>query len=444
MANVFSLTDGATTVNLNSGDYSTLNYPLFAPNGEELEQGTVSETIDLLIGGSTAATTQTNARAIESLLEAARRRQRSGSGPRVYMQAQLDSDASTWRSEVIDGRLTGEQSVNQLWRTRIEAGLLLTRRAWWEGAEAELQLSTSNASAATGGRTIYNHDDSGTGHDNWVQIASSQVGGVLPAPVRIEMTNTVGSAQSYTKLFLATNAYSDPGNFTHILEGESRLSGGTVTADANCSNSSRLDISLGSGSTATYAWTLSSTLLQDTQGRYFRVLARFADHVGPSTVQLRIMDSTAATTIWQGETVSITGQYGIVQDLGIVPLPPGGYDTTYGALTLALYCRGPMIASLDFLQLTPLDAYRYVELFGMSVANNARIVDDGIEERAYVVSSSVNYPIASPRGRPLMVFPGVTQRVIALHQTVSGGNPASPIANTLSVRIYYRPRRVTI
>ncbi len=440
----FSLTDGTTTVQLNSGDYAMLSYPLYAPNGDELAAGTVSESIDMLVSGSTGAAVQTNMRAVESLLETARRRQRTSTGPRVYLSMQLDTDAAAWRSEIIDGRLTGEQSIDQLWRLKVECAILITRRAYWEGAEVELQLSTSNQSAATGGRTIYNHDDSGTGHDNWVQIASTQVTGVLPAPVRVSLTNNVGSAQLYTKLWMATNAYSDPANFTHILEAEAVLSGGTVTADATCSGGNRLDLSLSDGVTATYAWSLPTATLQDAQGRWFRLLARFNDNFGSPTIQPRILNSAAAYVIWQGEPVTVSAEYGSIVDLGLIPLPPGGYDASYGALALGLYCRGAMLSELDYLQLTPTDSYRYVELLGASVANNGIIVDDGIEGRAYVTVSSVNYPIASPRGAPLMLYPGVTQRIFFLHQTLSGGFPASPIANTFSVRVYYRPRRVTI
>ena len=50
--------------------------------------------------------------------------------------------------------------ITQATSARVRVAVLVERAPWWEGPETELQLSTSNASAATGGQTIYNHDDS--------------------------------------------------------------------------------------------------------------------------------------------------------------------------------------------------------------------------------------------------------------------------------------------
>ena len=68
------------------------------------------------------------------------------------------------------------------------------------------------------------------------------------------------------------------------------------------------------------------------------------------------------------------------------------------------------------------------------------------QDRHKLPKVSAAYPFTQPfkRGEPLLVFPGKTQRLLFLHQTIDTGNPASPIANTMSVRVYYRPRRPTV
>lgn len=444
------ITDGTTTILLSGSDGTyTASYGVsYIPSTGA--GGTMTEQIDWILSG-TVANIRSAVNVVERLLNDARRRRETQQGARVWLEYRPVGTDDYYRSELFDGRVVwssepGERMITQGTSARVRVAVLVERAPWWEGAETELQLSTSNASAATGGQTIYNHDDSGTGHDNWVQIASTQVAGVLPAPVRVELTNTVGSSQSYRKLFAAVNAYGTPASFTHILEAENASGGGTPTVDANCSGGNYLAIALGTGVSVSLAWTISAAQLGYALGRYFRVLARFQDTIGNATVRMAVYDSAGSTLLYAGETFvfGAADAYGIVKDLGTVPLPPGGYISSYTAIVLRLEITGPMIAELDFLQLTPLDAYRYIDLFGAAVANNAAIIDDGLEGITYVRTSSAAAGLASPRGEPLLVFPGKTQRLIFLHETVASGNPASPITNTMSVRVYYRPRRPTV
>jgi hypothetical protein len=433
-----NLTDGTTTISLTASGVMLRSYTPTAPQSEQ----PITESIDLMVYGANTSAMQTKINDIERMLDAAKRRATTHVGARVYLQFQPINDAVLWRSEILSGLLVlDNKALTVFGQAQVRVALILTRVPYWEGAEVELQLSTSNQTAATGGRTIRNHDDSGTGDDNWVQIAAAQVGGVLPAPARVTLTNTTGSAQAYTKVWMAVNAFSDPANFAHMLEGESRSGGiGTVTADANCSNGSRLDVSLGAGVGGSINFWINSTQLQRTQGRRFRLLARFAANTGTPTITPRLVDDTGNVTFWRGESVILATQGQHIADLGTVTLPVGGWGADYGGVTLSLGCRGAMNAQLDFVQLTPLDAYRYVELFGYAVANNAALVDDGIGERTYILTSGVAYPYAAPRGAPLLLYPNTTQRIIFLHQT----STAAPIANAFSVRVYYRPRRLTL
>ena len=85
------------------------------------------------------------------------------------------------------------------------------------------------------------------------------------------------------------------------------------------------------------------------------------------------MDNGGTKTLWTGDEIAVLAATGAetLIDFGIVPLPPGGYDTIYGAARLALEFRGAATVEFDVIQLTMIDSYRYLELAEVAVANNS-------------------------------------------------------------------------
>lgn len=457
MSHSLSLSDGTTTVSLSSSGVFLTRYSPTPPSvrassvrgldGDDVSDPVyenVTETIELLPYANSTATLQTVVNSIERLIDYAKQRQKYRSGPRVYLQLQVDGEGSAYRSEILHGRFEPAEDSLSVWGNyQFPARLYITRRYYWEGALTELQLSTSNSSAATGGKTIYNHDDGDAGNDNWVQIAAAQVGGAIPAPLRLTLQNNTGSSQDYRNIYMAVNAYSDPANFTHIIEGESVVSGyGTSTSLATCSNGAYAARTLVAGSNEMH-WTISSTILQDTQGRDFRIIVRFAQ-LPSATVyaKMNVYDADGLIPLALGDEVQITSSSNALIDFGALPLPPGGYNTTYAALRLVMILRtsGTPTVGIDFLQLTPTDSFRRLYQRGYSAGANSYIIDDGIEGYTTLQASSVDYPIFTVYDSPLMVFPNRIQKIIILHD--EGGSSA--IANTFSIRAYYRPRRLTI
>lgn len=457
MAHVFSINNEATTITLDlaSGvivtgvtlDTPSIESRELIPQGvdggeiESLAYRNVTSTLDLLIVHTTTAGLQGIVNDIEDMLADAHRRQKTGTGGRVYLQVQVDGEASTWRTEILIGRLRIDNALDQWSSKKIEGQLIITRRFYWEGPEKELQLSASTQSAATGGRTVYNHDDADSGHDNWVQIAAAQVGGTLPAPVKLTLQNTTGGSVDYRNLYMATNAFSDPANFTHVIEGEARISGyGTITSLSSCSGGSYNAYAF--SNSGLILWDLSSSLLQKTQGRWFRLLARFAGWTGTDIyVKPILRDATGLVTLWEGDEVRIGSSADTssrIIDLGGIPLPVGGYQTSWGVMTLALSVRatGSAQVDIDFIQLTPLDSYRWVVQRGLSIVNNGMITDDNIEGLTHAGGS----PIYSPKTGPLMVYPSKTQRIVILQDIGSSSN----ITQTLTVRAYIRERRLSV
>lgn len=452
MAHALTISDGTTTVSLSTSNILLLSYVPVAPEMQDNAQfvnggdggevlpvyGNVSETIEIMFENTTKTALQAQVASINRLLDTAKRRQTRRDGDRTYIKFTVDGDSTTYRSEVLSGRLElGEDSMRHYANIKVQARLYITRRFYWEAdGETELQLSKSNVSATTGGVTIYNHDDSGTGHDNWVQIAAAQVGGELPCPLRLTLTNNSGASQAYRNFHIGTNAFSDPANFTHILEGES-ASGGTVTSDSSCSGGSKLVNSSWTG-TNLVQFPLSGTQLQKTGGRWFRLLMRVASLTSSCYIKPQIRTGDGLVILHTGEEVLVNSSVPIV-DLGSMPFPPSAASVAWAdmKLTLSMRAVGTAGIQIDYVQLTPTDSYATLTQLGYTIPNAGIITIDGIEGAIH----SEGFPIYSAPMPTAFVFPNRLQRLIFLHDETTG--PVS-IDNTISVRAYYRPRRLTI
>jgi len=449
MTNTLSVTDGTTTISLTSSGVVLTSYMPKAPDFDAATGNykDVTEPVEFLIADTTTANVQAKLAALDVLLQGARRAQ-NGRGAKTYLHFQAGADSAAWRSEILDYRLElGEDAAVGLYQARLECTLIVVRRSYWEDTTLRtLALSNGNGSGATSGLSIYNHDDSGTGHDNWLQIAANDVTGVLPAGCQIRLTNDIGATRTYSKIYLALNAFSDPGNFTHILEGESRASGGSIVSDAAYySNGQALSFTIGSGgtpSTSTFVWTLPAATLQDAAGRPFRLLARFAGGLGTTTCYAEVRAANGTSTLWRGDSVALPDLYGGLLDLGVVPLPPGGYSTAYGALTLALTFTGIATRYLDFIQLTPMDAFVLLECMA-PCAHGEAVMYDSIEDRQYILSGATELGYVTASGGRLLLQPGVINRLIVLQENSTGTNRGE-ISESFTAMVRYRPRRLTI
>lgn len=438
MAHALSITDGATTFSL-----STTNCILTQYTPAEPQQGetTVTETIDVLFYAASVAAMRTAIDGLQTLLDRARRRQGWGVGPVVHLLYQPDGDATAWRSRIIDARLEYNEDTLRAWgQAKLPASLLIERDAIREGSLTQLPLTNSSGTDNTSGLTVSLHDDASA--DSYVQITGANVGGSLPAPLLLQLTNNTGSSVQYYEVLVANNAFSDPANFTHVMQAEStRVTGsGTISSDATCSNGQYNGWSFTNSNVQQY--TLSQTLLQDAQGYDFHLLARFRSQTARVFVRPHIYDSTGAFVLWTGDEVELPLISPAIADLGVIPLPSGGYSSAWGAMRLYLAWRAEgAVAALDtdFFAFFPANTFRRLRV-PVTVANSSIIVDDGIEDRAYVKTGTAELPAVQPQGMPLLVWPGTLQR---LYFAWSLANMTAPIAQTFSVKAWYRPRRYT-
>jgi hypothetical protein len=135
-----------------------------------------------------------------------------------------------------------------------------------------------------------------------------------------------------------------------------------------------------------------------------------------------------------------------IRDLVTLRLPPWLLGQTYlSALTMTLTGQQNAFSSvnvdLDFLQITPLDGWRMLECAGYGIVQNDRLLDDGINEVAYIDNGvgigKAGYLIGY--GTPIALYPNKDQKLYLLMH--SWQYNTAEIDRTVSVKLYYRPRR---
>lgn len=363
---------------------------------------------------------------------------------RYYIKYQPDGGTRAYRSEILNGRVSfDEELLGYEWHNK-KLSVLVSweRRPFWEATtETELSISNGNGSG-TGGITIWNHSDSAT-HDNHVIIAAGDVKGSISAPARLNLENKTGASVSYHNFYLSGHRYyKDSWYLNWILEGENATGMGS-NVDANSSAGYFGRIAATSGGATAY-WTLSSAAVSAAAGSYYKILARFA--TAPTSSQyVRIQAKVGGVKIWEGDKVQLSadGNYKL-QELGMIQIPPsitGIYSS--GALELALVFYGSGNIDLDFAQLTQADAISLISKTNTySIPNNEFLVDDGPRGIVYGKNSSFQkVPLFAHYGDHVHLRPGEKQFILFLCDET---NLDMDISMTHTVRVYYRPRVLTI
>lgn len=418
---------------------------------ERWEATTVTETLEVLLKG-TSAEVISAVNTIEDILIKAQRQVNSIVDSGTYIEYQANSNTTVYRSRILDGRVewSSEPALRKLpatGDTSVKVYIFITRVGYWEDSETELPLSNTSASgvAATGGRTIYNYDGTTTGHDNWVKIDSASIVGRIPAPIKVKLTNTTGSVQSYKHLHIGVNALADS-SMSHQIEGESAyvLSDGSSVASGSASNGNLWRVTNVDTTTRRISFTFNAALMQKTQGRYFRIFGRFlASGSGVyAKITLRSGSDTGAL-LAEGNEVLLSGSYDI-KDLGTLPLPAGGYNPASEDIWFVIELRAAttQTVDLDFLQLYPTESYRYITQSGETLSANDMIYDNQIDypNQIYAEDATLNRRrmLYAAMGRTY-VYPNRDNRIYVLYDGASVVH-----TNTFSIRAWYRPRVISI
>lgn len=443
MAHVIEITDGVTTVQLNSGAITATRYaPQSAPpqfgateTAGELgltpyEYGNVAEGIELFIQDSTIAAVQTHVANIRKILESGKMRQTAGVGDRAFLQVQYEGEANKWRSEILIGRLILDDAADQISRLKITGLLSVTRRYYFERHD-EVQLSMTSSETTTAATTavIYNNDDADPTKTNHVLFAAAQITGQLPAPLRLRVTNAEASALSWREFFIGNYTFSP------LLVGFNLGSSATGGATHTWANNNR---------EIAWVWPLSNATLTRLAGRRYRVLLALS--VASDDVRYRPEFQATSFGFPLEIGKEMLGANGRLFDVGALNMPPGGdnlngTDCSVAISVLKIGTPGGGTVTADFMQITPAGEglYRRWEQKGFQTAVGDGIEDNGPDGTVYYTDGTVRWPIIAGYGTPIHVWPNRDNklRILMRESNFTAGRK-------MNVRAWFRPRRSDI
>lgn len=458
MTHTLSITDGTTTNTLTASPWFLSEYvPVRASRNSDGSYEPVAETIELHVTGSGSTTAvQTLVNTVERYLQRARQRQETGHGPRIYLQVQWDGEASTWRSELLEGEAEINLDTIRAWGQAFALFRLhIVRKHYFEGPETLARCVQQYSGQSTSEQILYNtFSGEGQAGSNFLEFSSTQIQGVLPTPAIIWQSNTVDSqVRAYTSMQLALGKFQYPYNFAHWYQGENAIGAGSVITEGVSSGGYYRQILAGTIASYVY-WNVR--VRQESSGRSYRVLARFRNYSTGPYVYVRpiIRNQSGTHDLWYGEEVQLPRNVtsSNIVDLGVVPIPlaPSATYTMTVQLALGIRASASSTVNLDFVQLTPLDGYRVLKPGSYQFQNPMAIIDDGVDELTYISAGSTDiitapgvdyyYPLDAGSGNYIMLYPGIAQRLYILKTLTSG----ALVGDALKTKVYYRPRRLTL
>jgi len=391
----------------------------------------ITESIPLQLTGSQSAV-QLTINSINKMLDCARQFDENGYGDQVELMVRAGT-ASAWRTSPIrDGRLSvTEESVQAGLSSgdRTPATLNITRAGYFEGGTANfIPFYNGNGTAnATDGINLLNCADSGGTapalRQNYAYVNPADIQGDLPAPMTLWIRNEIdgGSALPVSKYFISamTPHYDVISNANYYRD----FSG---TADATCSGGAAATYTL-STSDETDMFTAniaSATTFLQLGGAPYHIIARFRNNTSLANVKFRLKFKSGTTTVWAGPQFTLPNT-NIIQDLGVVNMPPGA-SFGWGDGNLVISGQRTTASSetigLDFIQFFGGD---YAEFTGIvNAGDHDYLYIVGRYEKIYRLNSFGNFPVMdwTANGKTaLMLRPGDYNMLLILAQTSTPG-----------------------
>ena len=421
----------------------------------------VTETADVAWTG-TLAEQRTALQTINRLFQQARHRQRTGMGSRVWVEFSAAGDGAyddedNYRSELLSGRVLVDDSYRtglQLESEQLLSQVVFTRRYYWEGALTQLPLTNPNGTDDLTGLLVYNCTDSlgeyGAERANYVDIDGDDVEGDLPAPLVVEMTNTTSTEETGT-VWVSHNIWSDPADLNHVIEGEDASTGGSdvVSGTASGGYVRRYTTVTPDSWYEGITWTLSSELLTACAGNYFQLMARFETAtVNLAYYRFKVSLLQGSNAIWESAPFSIDSNYShAIRPLLAMRLPPWrppSGDVAACSLRLGVSRNdgGDDDLDIDFIHLFATDSYAMLQYVGAGLDEDETLIFDSIEDNVYVSAAGGATGSFVRHGTLALLEPAMDQRLYFLMASWLGDY--AEVDRTMTVKAYYRPRRLTL
>lgn len=412
------------------------------------------------VSGSTRDELSANINAIELLADLARERDIEQIGPRNELQYKWDGMSDMTYFEIIDAELHWPKETMSVEGVHQKDGdgdwiiwnfsLVFTTKPFAfdtspvNGSMTELDLDNGNGTDVTGGLTVYNHDDAGAGHDNWVKVDGEDLKGEFPAIIQLKLKSDSGEAEKTSKVYIGVRK--GDLTFVNILEDNDAafvIGSPSPTLDTGNSSADYYTQFQFSGTTeqALIRWDLTAAQVEATQGP-FRLFGRVKDATHwDQNANYAIAIKYGTEILWQSKWRKPINTTTELFDFGTVYMPPWLVGTETGLAALSIEIRGirdiagTTTIDFDYLGLLPMDGgYRVLEFRATGMAQNEYLVDDGWTDAVYHINTS-----DKKTGLPYGLMPRIElkadtdQRIYFFMEGTSGN---SQIARQLKVQVF--------
>lgn len=449
MTEALTIYTSAGTINLMSASSQTGTgyFSDFTPSiGEGREPDSITtDTFPMYVGGTSRADLATKLNALQTAFEGARIWQDTGAGLRTFVNWQPEGYAAGRRSEVVSGGYSLASGwKNQFSNTAGHRALIdvsITRRNWWEGAEAQISLTNDNGTDNTSGLPIY-HNNSAIGtaptkQVNYVDITPEKVLGEVPCNVRIELTYVSGTIRapifvqsSNNQSYGTTSAFwneNPSGYWTAIASPTS--TGGTAYYQY-------FDAGLGSNAIMTgfsaytdnfkipgnYRGFLALAPLSS--GQSMKIWNSFSDHGEPAKPFYYDTDLSSR-----------------IVEMGITKFPVNASYLPTDILSATLDIQFQAVTAgtvyYDWASFVRCDSYICYKFLSSGIGGSTVFFDDGLDNlQSYLYSTATSKILSwlNFRGKRITLAPNKYNRIhLFPYQTTYIGGQST-------IKIYYRPR----
>ena len=336
------------------------------------------------------------------------------------------------RLEVASGQLRSQQAGS------MQLHLVIQRENSFFSAEQPVPISNSSGGGITNGLTLFNHDDSQVGHDNWFTIDTSALELTQPASLRLEFENNfVGD--SLDDLWVGGMADTSTESRPKLnLEAEDGA-GGTVLNSTRASAGKYARYGLSGSSWANLAtWTIGPVEVSQLRSRVCTPILRLFSPVSESPLSLRLLISIDNNIVWQSPETTAEVEAGVVVlepiSLPLGSLPLLNYAYAHQIILQARHAAaGSHTLELDDMLLLPHEPFAFFHSIS-ALAYQAILVDDGILNSSWSLKQGLEIKTHHRVGVPLVIRPSYKQHFWCF-QTGSNG---APIDRTMKVKALMR------
>lgn len=410
-------------------------------------QEAITEEIKIGVAGSLSQV-QSLLDTLTELLESAARLALSAFD-RLYLRAEFEDLGITWQSVVLSGKVTPSRAGLAARELGAEVlSLELTRLNFWQDCAGESVPISNQNGIRQPSLTVYNHTDSTSGHNNYIDISKEDIPGDLPTPLELTLLHAnAGRTVSQVWLALLETSGALPA-WLPVYEGELGLAGAGVsltgTADSASSAGHFGCLNWTAGAEArVVSFALSSAHMSAFGGKPYKPFIRLANpHAYPDLwLKARVTYGAGHSAAYDSGWVQSTPSAPYVE-FNPVRLPPyPARSMTHDTMYLSLYALKTASASVqldvDFLALLPTDGFNRLDMLEAVPAGVN--IQEGEQTGSYRWSSTTLYALPSHAraGRSLYLTPGFNARLFILHRS----GATMPIDTTFTASVYVYGRR---